>query len=242
MSFRPATPLATMLALAPLATLLGCEPPPAEEIDHDVLFVVTSDVGEPVPGTRLFRPGTQFGVTDRDGRFATRFRAPDGTQLTVHAMCPEGYVDPTADTSIVLRELSAVATRSGTGRRVNIQCRRTRVVAAVVVRAGFPDLPVLYEGEEITRTGPTGVAHVSAAVPPHATFSLSLDTSDAKRLRPKNPSATFTMAGEDGFYVFDSGLERIPEPRPPPKKKKPKPKPKPPDRPILIPPNAHLGR
>ena len=229
---------ATTLALA--ATLLGCEPPPPDELDHDVLFAVTSDVGEPVAGVRLFRPGAVIGKTGDDGRLAAKFRAPDGTQLAVHARCPEGYVDPVGETRIVLRQLSVVAERSGSGRRVLIQCRRTRVVAAVVIRAGFADLPVLFDGEEITRTGANGVAHVSAAVPPRQTFSLTLDTSSAERLRPKNPAATFTMSGEDSFFVFDSGLERVPEPRKPVKRRRPKPKPKP-LRPILIPPNAHLG-
>jgi hypothetical protein len=85
------------------------------------------------------------------------------------------------------------------------------------------------------------VAHVSAAVPPHETFSLTVDTSSAERLRPVNPVATFTMSAEDSTFVFDSGLEKVPEPRKPPKRKRPKPKPKGPPRPILIPPNAHLG-
>jgi hypothetical protein len=223
-----------------LATaLFACKPPPPEALDHDVVFVVTSDVGEPVAGARLFRPGAEVGQTGKDGRLATRFREADGTQLTIHAMCPEGYVDPVADTSIVLRELSEVASRSGSGRRVNIQCRRTRVLAAVVIQTKFADLPVLHDGEEITRTGPSGVAHVSAAVPPQGTFSLTVDTSSAERLRPKNPSATFTLSGEDRFFVFDAALERVPEPRKPVKRKKARPRPK---RPILIPPNAHMGR
>jgi hypothetical protein len=223
-----------------LATaLLACKPPPPAELDHDVVFSVTSDVGEPVAGVRLFRPGAEIGQTGKDGKLATRFREPDGTQLTIHAMCPEGHVDPVADTSVVLRELSEVASRSGNDRRVNIQCRRTQVLAAIVVQTKFADLPILYEGEEITRTGPSGVAHVSAAVPPRGTLSLTVDTSAMERVRPRNPSATFTLSGEDRFFVFDAGLQQIPKPRKPPKKKKPKPKPQ---RPILIPPNAHMGR
>ncbi|HKE17985.1 MAG TPA: hypothetical protein VKB80_24080 [Kofleriaceae bacterium] len=219
--------------------LAACEPPPPEVIDHGVVFTVTSDIGEPVAGVRLFRPGVEIGKTGKDGRLPTHFRAPDGTLLTVHAQCPDGFVDPVEDTTIVLRELSSVAT--GSGRRVSIQCRRTRVLAAIVVRAGYPDLPVLFNGEEITRTGTTGVAHVSAAVPPHETFSLTIDTSSAQRLRPKNPASTFTMSAEDSVFVFDSGLERMPEPRKPKPRRRPKPKPQAPLRPILIPPNAHLG-
>jgi hypothetical protein len=222
-----------------LVAAAGCEPPPPEALDHEVVFVVTSDVGEPVPGTRLFRPGAELGKTDKEGRLVSRVNAPDGTHLTVHAMCPEGYIDPPEDVGIVLRELSEIASRSGSGRRVNIQCRRTRVLAAIVVQTKFANLPILYEGEEITRTGPSGVAHVSAAVPPRATLSLTVDTSEAERLRPRNPSATFTLSGEDRFFVFDAGLEKLPPPRKPPKKKKPRPKPQ---RPILIPPNAHMGR
>jgi hypothetical protein len=228
------------IATALLAALfVACKPPPPAVLEHDVVFTVASDVGDPVANVRLFRPGAEIGQTGVDGKLATRFREPDGTQLTIHAMCPEGYVDPVADTSLVLRELSKVASRPGTGRRVHIQCRRTRVLAAVVVKTKFAGLPILYEGEEITRTGPSGVAHVSAAVPPRGTFSLTVDTSAAARLAPRNPSATFTLSGEDRFFVFDAGLQRLPEPRKP--RKKPKPRPKPP-RPILIPPNAHLGR
>lgn len=216
----------------------GCKPPPPAVLDHEVIFSVTSDVGDPVAGVRLFRPGAVIGETGKEGRLASKFRAPDGAVLTVHTQCPEGYVDPVEDTRIVLRQLSAVA--AGSGRRVLIQCRRSRVVAAVVVRTGFADLPVMYEGEVITRTGPSGIAHVSAAVPPHETFSLVVDTSSAARLRPKNPAATFTMSSEDAFFVFDSGLELEPEPRKP-IKRKPKVKPPEPQRPILVPPNAHLG-
>ena len=228
------------LAALALAALSACEPPPPDVIDHGVAFFVTSDIGEPVAGVRLFRPGVEIGKTGADGRLTSHFQAPDGALLTVHAQCPDGYVDPVEDTTIVLRELSAVA--SGSGRRVSIQCRRTRVLAAIVVRAGFPDLPVLFNGEEITRTGAAGIAHVSAAVPPHETFSVTVDTSAAQRLRPKNPASTFTMSAEDSFFVFDSGLERLPEPRKPKPKPRPKPRPQEPLRPILIPPNAHLGQ
>lgn len=231
--------LAILLALA--AGLLGCEPPPPAALDHAVLFTVTSDLGEPVAGVRLFRPGVVIGETGQDGRLAARFRAADGTQLIVHAQCPDGYVDPVEDVRIILRQLSAVA-RGGKGRQVLIQCRRTRVLAAVIVNAGFPDLPVLFDGEEITRTGPTGVAHVSAAVPPHGNFSLALDTSSVERLRPKNPTNTFTTTSEDAVFVFDSGLQKLPEPRKPRKRRKAKPKAPEPPRPVLVPPNAHLGK
>jgi len=115
------------------------------------------------------------------------------------------------------------------------------VIAGVVVRAGFPDLPVLYDGQEVTRTGLTGVAHVSAAVSPHETFSLVVDTSSAERLRPKDPAITYTMGSEDETFVFDAALEQLPLPRKVKRKPKPKPVPPPPPRPILVPPNAHLG-
>jgi hypothetical protein len=231
--------IATASAL--VAALCSCEPPPAALLEHQVHFAVTSDIGEPVAGVRLLRPGAEIGVTGADGKFVARFRAPDGAELVVHTECPEGYVDPVDDTRIVLRRLSNVAAAAGGGLRVLVQCRRNRVLAAVVVRTGYPDLPVLYEGEEITRTSLSGVAHVSAAVPPHGTFSLMVDTSSSERLRPKNPAATFTMAGADEFFVFDSALEKLPEPRKP-KKRKARRKPKPgPPRPTLVPPNAHLG-
>ncbi len=226
--------------LAIAGTLLGCDPPPPALIDHAVVFAVTSDVGAPVAAVRLFRPGAEIGQTGKDGLLPAKFRAPDGAELTVHAQCPEGFVDPVEDTRIVLRQLSSVASRAGGALRVLLQCRRARVVAAVVVRAGFPDLPVLFEGQEVTRTGPTGVAHVSAEVPPHKTFSLTVDTSESERLVPKNPGATFTMTAQDEFFVFDSGLERLPEPAKPKHHRKKRPPPEVP-RPILVPPNAHLG-
>jgi hypothetical protein len=231
--------LAAIAALA-LAALSACEPPPPEAVDHAVVFSVSSDTGDPVAGVRLFRPGAEIGKTGQDGRLAAHFQAPDGALVTVHAQCPDGFIDPIEDTTVVLRELSSVAT--GSGRRVSIQCRRTRVLAAIVVRAGYPNLPVLLNGEEITRTSATGVAHVSAAVPPHETFSLTIDTSSGKRLVPKNPGTTYTMSAEDSFFVFDSPLEALPEPRKPKPRPKPKPKPQAPLRPILIPPNAHLGK
>jgi hypothetical protein len=228
-------------AFALVAALFGCEPPPPELLNHDLVFVVTSDVGDPVPGVRLFRPGAEIGQTGKDGRLAARFQAPDSAQLIVHAQCPDGYVDPVEDTRIVLRQLSVVAARESHGRQVFIQCRRARVIAAVVVRAGFPDLPVLHDGQEVARTGLSGVAHVSAAVPPHETFSLVVDTSSAERLRPKDPATTYTMGSEDETFVFDTGLVQLPVPKKVKHKRKPKPGPPPPPRPILVPPNAHLG-
>ncbi|HTE52009.1 MAG TPA: hypothetical protein VK698_14240 [Kofleriaceae bacterium] len=228
-----------LVAVGMLAT--ACQPPPPPILDHKVLFTVSSDVGEPVAGARLFRPGVEIGRSGADGKLAARFRAADGALLTVHVQCPDGYVDPIEDTQIVLRELATVKTLGEGGLRVLLHCRRTRVIAAVVVRTGYPDLPILYEGQELTRTSLSGVAHVSAMVPPHETFALTVDTSKADRLRPRNPAATFTMSAEDGFFVFDSGLEELPlPPRPKKKHKRPKPKPGPP-RPVLVPPNAHLG-
>ena len=111
--------------------------------------------------------------------------------------------------------------------RVSIECRATeRLVALVVNTDRRPDLPVIMDGREVGRTNSEGVAHLALRMAPNTTFRVALDTSADKTLRPKSPTATFTVGDADSLVLFDQAfVEEIKRKKRRRRKKKAKPPP-----------------
>jgi hypothetical protein len=81
-----------------------------------------------------------------------------------------------------------------------------KVVIAVRADNGG-GLPVLYLGKQVTRTDASGAAHFALEVPPGAQFSVGLDTSDRRDLKPQSPSKPFTVGQHDDVMIFDQRFE-----------------------------------
>jgi hypothetical protein len=78
-------------------------------------------------------------------------------------------------------------------------------VAAVIVRTpNRANLPVVYQGREVTRTDLQGVAHMIFKVRPRDVLAFRIDTSSQPLLRPASP--TFTVATREGDDVYVSTL------------------------------------
>ena len=76
----------------------------------------------------------------------------------------------------------------------------------VAVRAsGGSGLPVMHLGRELARIDEAGMALVHLDMKVGETFTLTLDTSDAKYrlLRPQNPEVSFSVLDADELYTFD---------------------------------------
>jgi hypothetical protein len=79
-----------------------------------------------------------------------------------------------------------------------------RMVVAVRADNG-PNLPVLNLGKELARTDANGAATIVMQSHPNESFDLTLGTTEKgnERIRPQNPSASFTMRSVDDIVTFD---------------------------------------
>jgi hypothetical protein len=73
---------------------------------------------------------------------------------------------------------------------------------------------VTYLDKEIARTDASGAAHVLLQMKPGDTFEVVLGTTERgnEKLRPQNPSAPFTVHGQDEVFLFEQHFTREREP------------------------------
>ena len=142
--------------------------------------------------------------------------------MRLRAECPDGYRTRGGESNLTLRPFALDAADGGRNRlHVAVECRPASRRAVVLVRSG-PSLPVILRGRQVSQTDANGLAHVVLASAPFSSFDLSIDTSANPRLRPRNPSTTFSLADADQVFVYDQELDELPVVKPPKKKKKKK--------------------
>lgn len=206
----------TLIALALGTLALGCGSPPPPPVFH-VTFTSLADT-LPLPGVQVMRGTRVLGTTDAYGKLEVRLHGQDGTSVSYRVQCPQGYRTPPTPPPLVLRQFRAVAVPGQPARQrgieVTLQCPPSQRYAAVIVRAGgFAGLPVTMQGQEVTRTDTSGVAHFMLPLAPNSQFALGLDTSSNPYLRPQNPTASFTLADADDILIFDPPVhEELPPP------------------------------
>jgi len=198
------------LTVAPWTLACGeAEPDPL----HTITFVANADPGEPLAGVQVgttFNGSPQpFGVTDANGVWVQRLRAPYGTPVPLTATCPAGHRPADTVQSIrfdPIRSLDpAVAAR---GIEHSIQCLPLERDAVVIVRATGTHLvagiPVLVDGREVARIDEGGVAHVPLRKLPNTAFRIELAAATINPyLQPGQPAHDFTIPDEDVFLTFD---------------------------------------
>jgi hypothetical protein len=192
------------LLLAPLFS--GCGKLSLEadtRAQFEILLKVNTDNNVPVQGAILQLREQTVGTTGPEGSSVLKFTANEGESFDIAVKCPTGLQSPPKAVLITLRKLADVTRRP----EFTAACPSATKVVVVAVRAdGGPNLPVMYLGNEVGRTDQSGAANVALRLAPNDTFELQLNTSDKsnERLRPQNPSLSFTMKEKDDVVVFET--------------------------------------
>lgn len=204
-----------LVALSLLGAAPGCgntAPPPL----YPITLRVMSD-SRPLPGAAVVIAGRELGATDAQGRFRMETVGVEGTSVEVVVRCPAGFRSPAQPLAVVLRSTVQLdQAQRGQGIETTAQCPPTQRIAAVVVRVpGRPNLPILYENREITRTDLQGIAHMIFRVGGGDTLRLRVDTREQPLLRPANPELVVHTTDADNVYVSTQGFEEAAPPRAP---------------------------
>jgi hypothetical protein len=209
------------VALSGLLALVACAAEPPNPT-FPVTFVARAD--RPLAGVAIaIEGGARLGTTGDDGILRVTLSGREGTMVPFRVACPDGYRAPRAMPAMTLRRFvgfdPAAAAR---GIRVSIECLPSERMAALVLRAGQPGLPVLARGREVARTDADGVAHALVVLPPNSTFRVVVDTSQRPDLRPESPATTLAVADSDEIFVIDQDFAvELPArpPAPPPRRR-----------------------
>ncbi len=182
------------------------------------LFPITLRVmndSRPMPGAQIVIRDRAQGTTDAQGSFRMRMTGVEGATVPVTVRCPNGFVSPTEPVNVTLRSAIAIDRNAHTGGiETTVQCPPDQRVAAVIVRTpNRANLPVFYQGREITRTDLQGVAHMIFKVRPRDVLVFRIDTTAQPQLRPANPSFNVATREGDDVYVSTLNFEDAPAPR-----------------------------
>jgi hypothetical protein len=188
-----------LVAASVLFTAVACSSE-APHDDYALAIRVESDPGRPLAGATVSYAGKPAGKSDAKGVVVVRAHGAEGDVRSYQIACPEGHRAPGAPLSVILRRLA----EEGRMPEYVVSCPPTERTVVVAVRADRgPNLPVRYLGREVARTDKTGVAHVSVKSAPEDTVELLIDTTEAPRLRPRNPSTRFRVGENDELFVFN---------------------------------------
>lgn len=194
--------LASLLAAASVLALASCaDPPPAPPFQASIR--VQSDPGVPVPGALVLRGDKQIATTGPDGRAMISVRGKEGDVAEVTIRCPDHLQQPPGRTGIKLARLS-----DQRAAEYDVACppMTRRVVVAIRAENG-PFLPVVYLNRAVARTDASGAAHFALDVAPDSSFEVRLDTSQAEKLKPQNPTRPFVVGRHDDILVFEQKFE-----------------------------------
>lgn len=181
-------------------------------------YLVTFEVRvdrAPLAGARLLVRGRPLAQTNAEGLAQLALPGTDGTTHQVTVQCPAGTRSPALPVTVTLRTLE-LADRAAARRGIvqTVQCPPEERTLGVVVRTpGQTNIPVFWQGREIGRTDPGGVAHLTFRVRPQTPVQLELNTSENTQLHPENPHQTFLVADADDLQVWNQEFIATPPPR-----------------------------
>ncbi len=192
---RPFFALCLLAASGCNSALYAPGPPPPEEIT----VRVHADPDEPVADAAVGEGQGLLARTDASGAAHFKLDGADGSRFDLVVTCPASYGGGTRPLKIVLR-------RGSRAPEYVTSCKRSVRTAVVAVRApGGNGLPVMHLGRELARIDEAGMALINLELKVGETFTLALDTSDAKfkNLRPQNPEVSFAVTDSDELYTFE---------------------------------------
>lgn len=175
---------------------------------YAIALRVSADT-RPLPGAEVYQRERLLGATDSGGSFRMRTLGQEGATVELNVRCPAGFTSPTAPVAVPLRSVVALGGAQGQSAvETTVQCPPAQRIAAVILRApNRGNLPVRYQGQEVTRTDPQGVAHMIFRVPANEVLTFQLDTTAQPLLRPQNPLLNVTTHATDDVYVVTQNFE-----------------------------------
>lgn len=202
------TATTTLLAFGLLAGACSEEAPPPPR--YPFTFTATSD-GDPLEDVTVTVNDSPVGSTNAEGQLVRDLTGPEGAPVSVNAQCPEGHRSPDqAQVHTLRRVVSLDPAAQARGIQVSFDCPPEHREAVVIVRThDQTDLPVYVDGREVARTDESGIAHVHMpSMAPQTSFQVRLATAAVNdRLRPSEPTQTFTVPDHDQVFVFDQRFE-----------------------------------
>jgi hypothetical protein len=196
-------------------TSAGCFEPPPPPAPYKALVTVTGDPGHPLFGATITSGKSQPILTGVDGKAQLVFNGAEGDIREVNVTCPAGHQQVGGAISIRLTRLSGDALPTYA---VSCPPLRRKVVVAVRAENG-PYLPVKYLNQVVATTDSGGAAHFALEIEP-GTFSVQLDTTERKDLKPPSPGRILSVGQQDDVLVLDQRFEVIKKyvapPKPPP--------------------------
>ncbi len=186
---------------------VGCNAAPTmrSESRFDVEFRINNDDGEAMQGAIIQVGNAKLGATAEDGKLKSELAGTDGQTLPVVVTCPDGFSGAEKPASIRLTHTRRVDLNGYQAMRFDGVCTREVRDIVVVVRAqGGGGLTLNVEGKPSGTTDADGIAHVLV----HASrqvksLNVSLDTSTRPELKPRSPSRTYELAGNDAILLLD---------------------------------------
>ena len=191
-----------------LLALVGCgEEVPQVIPRHAVTFRAESDPGIPLAGVTVSANGQDLGQSDETGLIGAVLEGPSGTMMQIAYECPEGHAQPERPKPLVLTTFQALDPQSGPrALEMKLECPPLERWAALVVRTGQPDLPILIGGEEVARTDGSGVAHHIFRAAPNSRHRVTISTEGNPNLRPQNPRALLTLGSRSDTFVVEEEI------------------------------------
>jgi len=185
---------------------------------YNVVMRAISDEGQPVEGARFVQGDLAFGTSDAAGTVTSKIHGADGQILAVITTCPDGYLAPEAPAQLRLAEVRRLDSAEPAPIELEVVCtRKMRDIVLVVRTSQAPVLPVDVSGRTVGNTDALGQAHYQFQLDRSVgRMSVSLDTSQAPKLRPQNPSRVFELDGQDAVLLFEQTFtaeRQAPQPR-----------------------------
>ena len=191
-------------AAAIAGSALGChvfDPPPVPP-PFKAKVIVTGDPGEPIAGAIVTNGKKESLTTGPDGRVEVVFHGADGDVREVTVQCPPGHQQIGGPLQIRLTRLASTQLPE-----YQASCPPLRRKVVVAVRAdNGPYLPVKDLNAIVATTDEAGAAHFALEIEP-GSFSVALDTSERKDLKPPSPARVMTVGHQDDVLVFDQKFE-----------------------------------
>lgn len=195
------------------AAMMSCQGPRDIAPPLSVVFLVESDPGVGLSQAQVFVDGEPLGMTDSKGLVRGMIQGQPGQRLRVEHRCPKGHRPPSEPQFVRLRRFEAIDTSRPIALQITLACRPSQRLAAFIVRArNGPDLPVLLNGQSMTRTNRSGVAHFSIWGSVGTEYLVELDTKEHPGLRPRSPTHVVTLPDANEIFVINQSFDTYREP------------------------------
>ncbi len=177
-------------------------------------ITATSDA-QPLENVAVTCNGAVAGTTNAEGLVTIQRQGSEGQPVAFSVTCPQGYRTPGGSQTVTLRRVLSLDPQvQARGVELAFTCPPEFREAVVIVRThDQAGLPVFVDGVEVTRTDASGAAHIHRRMTPNARFQVRVATTSNPRLRPVDPSQSYTIPDHDTVFLFDRQFEEEAPPR-----------------------------